>query len=238
MLVFCRCRKSVRELARWRWNRSSQLSDPKMTMPVTCHSMSSPLRSPPIVVMTAANMSKTINTMTVPPSQPSKTPSLKRPFPQHNLVSYSKHSQGTTTMIDHIGIVVSNLAKSAEFYSKALAPISYVEKANYHVVIGYGSSAPSSTPSSNTLPEAHSIPFWISQTKTPNQPISPVHIAFAADSTEKVDAFYEAAIKAGGKDNGKPGLRPQYHPGYYGAFVLDLDGHNVEVVFHGAKPSQ
>jgi predicted lactoylglutathione lyase len=59
-----------------------------------------------------------------------------------------------------------------------------------------------------------------------------VHIAFAADSRAEVDAFYQAAIAAGGKDNGKPGIRAQYHPTYYGAFVLDVDGHNVEAVCH------
>ena len=62
--------------------------------------------------------------------------------------------------------------------------------------------------------------------------ISSVHVAFAAPSRAAVDAFYRAAITAGGKDNGKPGLRPHYHENYYGAFVLDFDGHNIEAVCH------
>lgn len=65
---------------------------------------------------------------------------------------------------------------------------------------------------------------------TPNQP--PIHIAFRAASRALVDAFYQAAIAAGGRDNGAPGLRPHYHPDYYGAFVLDPDGHNIEAVCH------
>jgi len=72
--------------------------------------------------------------------------------------------------------------------------------------------------------------FWISR-GTPNNP--PVHIAFRAADRAVVDAFYHAAIAAGGSDNGAPGLRPQYHPGYHGAFVLDPDGHNIEAVCHG-----
>ena len=71
--------------------------------------------------------------------------------------------------------------------------------------------------------------FWVAE-GTPNKP--PVHIAFLAQSRKQVDEFYQAAIKAGGKDNGAPGLRAHYHPDYYGAFVLDPDGHNVEAVCH------
>jgi catechol 2,3-dioxygenase-like lactoylglutathione lyase family enzyme len=71
--------------------------------------------------------------------------------------------------------------------------------------------------------------FWTAE-GTPNQP--PVHIAFRADNRGQVDAFYQAAIAAGGKDNGPPGLRPHYHQDYYGAFVLDPDGHNIEAVCH------
>lgn len=62
---------------------------------------------------------------------------------------------------------------------------------------------------------------------------APVHVAFAADSREQVDAFHAAALAAGGRENGAPGLRPHYGEGYYGAFVLDPDGHNIEAVFHG-----
>ena len=71
--------------------------------------------------------------------------------------------------------------------------------------------------------------FWIGQGK-PNDP--PIHIAFRADSRAIVDAFYAAALAAGGRDNGPPGLRPRYHENYYGAFVRDPDGHNIEAVCH------
>jgi predicted lactoylglutathione lyase len=71
------------------------------------------------------------------------------------------------------------------------------------------------------------------QTKAQVEPITPVHLCFAASSREEVDEFYKAALAAGGRDNGPPGLREHYHPGYYGAFGLDPDGHNVEAVFHG-----
>ena len=65
---------------------------------------------------------------------------------------------------------------------------------------------------------------------------APIHLAFTADNRGQVDAFYEAALAAGGKDNGKPGLRPEYHPNYYGAFVIGPDGHNVEAVCHKPGP--
>lgn len=71
--------------------------------------------------------------------------------------------------------------------------------------------------------------FWI-HAGTPNKP--PVHIAFRVETRAAVDAFYKAALAAGGRDNGQPGLRPHYHPDYYGGFVLDLDGHNIEAVCH------
>ena len=73
--------------------------------------------------------------------------------------------------------------------------------------------------------------FWIAEGK-PNVP--PIHVAFRVDRRELVDAFYKAAIGAGGRDNGAPGLRPHYHASYYGAFVLDPDGHNIEAVCHSA----
>ena len=71
--------------------------------------------------------------------------------------------------------------------------------------------------------------FWIGRNA---QPSGPLHVAFVAPSRAAVDAFYAAALKAGGRDNGAPGLRPHYHPNYYAAFVFDLDGNNVEAVCH------
>ena len=125
-------------------------------------------------------------------------------------------------MIDHMGLTVSDPARSRNFYDKALAPIGYevlmeVPKdfTEGRVVVGYGVD-----------PKAD---FWVSE-GSPNQPR--LHVAFRAERRDQVDAFYTAALAAGGKDNGSPGLRPHYHPDYYGAFVLDPDGHNIEVVCH------
>jgi catechol 2,3-dioxygenase-like lactoylglutathione lyase family enzyme len=123
--------------------------------------------------------------------------------------------------IDHVGINVSDAGKSQEFYSKALSPLNYKklveipkEYTGGKVVIGFGTST-----------SGHSD-FWISEgvTQTPS-----IHLAFQAETREQVDIFYEAALKSGGKDNGKPGLRPHYHKDYYAAFVFDPDGHNIEV---------
>ncbi len=125
-------------------------------------------------------------------------------------------------MIDHTGIRVSDPKKSRVFYEKALASIGYKvlmeipkEYTGGLVVLGYG-----------VAPKAD---FWLSE-GAPNKP--PVHIAFRAESHKQVDDFHKAALAAGGKDNGKPGPRPHYHENYYGAFVLDPDGHNIEVVCH------
>lgn len=125
-------------------------------------------------------------------------------------------------MIDHTGLEVSNPKKSRHFYESALLPLGYKpvkevpkEYTGGAVVIGYG-----------IPPKAD---FWIAE-GSPNQPR--LHIAFRAESREQVDDFYRAALAAGGKDNGAPGLRPHYHKDYYGAFVLDPDGHNIEAVCH------
>lgn len=125
-------------------------------------------------------------------------------------------------MIDHTGINASDFAKSKAFYERALAPLGYVLMMELPAaftgkvdVAGFG--------------EPPKPDFWLVAGK-PNDP--PVHVAFRAASRALVDAFYEAALAAGGRDNGGPGLRPQYHPGYYGAFVLDPDGNNVEAVCH------
>lgn len=129
-------------------------------------------------------------------------------------------------MIDHLGITVSNFEKSRQFYVAALAPLGMALQAEYSTsetgpvdVAGFG------TPSS---PE-----FWFSAGK-PTYPI--VHVAFRAGSREMVDEFHQAAMAAGGTDNGAPGLRPHYGPTYYAAFVLDPDGHNIEAVFQGEGP--
>ena len=121
-------------------------------------------------------------------------------------------------IIDHLTIGVSDLERSRRFYTQALAPLGCEE-------VGPWSDTRRDT--SFGLKEAND--FVISEEyETGGQ----VHIAFAADSREQVDAFHVAALAAGGTDNGTPGPRPEYSEGYYGAFVLDPDGHNVEAVFH------
>ncbi len=118
-------------------------------------------------------------------------------------------------MIDHTSVSVTDVAKAKAFYRAALAPLGYSVLMEFEQIAGFG-----------VAPKAD---FWIGQ-GTPNGPR--VHIAFRADSRAIVDAFYRAALSAGGRDNGPPGPRPHYHANYYGAFVLDPDGHNIEAVCH------
>ncbi|TWG94663.1 catechol 2,3-dioxygenase-like lactoylglutathione lyase family enzyme [Mesorhizobium sp. J18] len=124
-------------------------------------------------------------------------------------------------MIDHTGIVVSDFEKARAFYDKAMAPLGArllmmvpKEYTGDVKVGGYGRERPV---------------FWLHEATTtgPGR-----HYAFTADSRADVDAFHAAAIAAGGRDNGAPGLRPHYHPDYYGAFVIDPDGNNIEAVCH------
>ncbi len=125
-------------------------------------------------------------------------------------------------MIDHTGVVVSDFERSKSFYQSTLSAIGYELLAEFPAsvtghtdVAGFG--------------EEGKPDFWISK-GTPNQP--PIHVAFRVNDRKLVDDFYSAALKANGRDNGKPGLRTHYHPNYYGAFVLDPDGHNIEAVCH------
>jgi len=125
-------------------------------------------------------------------------------------------------MIDHTGVAVSDMTKSKAFYTQALAPIGYTLLAEFPAsvtgsadVAGFG--------------EAPKPDFWI-HGGTPNRP--PIHVAFRVTTRAAVDAFHRAGLAAGGTDNGAPGLRAHYHPNYYGAFVLDPDGHNIEAVCH------
>jgi catechol 2,3-dioxygenase-like lactoylglutathione lyase family enzyme len=118
-------------------------------------------------------------------------------------------------VIDHAGVAVDDLGASKAFYASALAPIGYALLLEVSDAAGFG------------VPPKPD--FWIGAS-TSN--VSPIHVAFRVASRSLVDAFYRAAIAAGGRDNGAPGLRPHYHPNYYGAFVLDPDGHNIEAVCH------
>ena len=119
-------------------------------------------------------------------------------------------------MLDHVTIGVTDLERSKQFYDRALQPLGiarlYAEADRF---AGYG-----------IRPKAF---FWIG-VRTANK--SGAHIAFTATERVLVDRFYEAALAAGAKDNGPPGVRPHYHANYYGAFVLDPDGHNIEAVCH------
>jgi catechol 2,3-dioxygenase-like lactoylglutathione lyase family enzyme len=120
-------------------------------------------------------------------------------------------------MIDHIGLSVSDYERGKSFYTAALAPLSYelIMEVGEGRWGGFGAGG---------KPD-----FWIGK----GEPTTPrLHVAFRARDRATVRAFYDAAIKAGGRDNGPPGLRPEYHPNYYGAFVIDPDGHNVEAVCH------
>ena len=125
-------------------------------------------------------------------------------------------------MFDHIGIAVSSLARSQAFYGQALAPIGHARVVQVMLDDGRKPSVGFCHDDGSDL--------WIS----PGEPTRPLHLAFRAPSRAAVDAFHAAALAAGGQDNGAPGLRAQYHPHYYAAYVLDPDGHNVEAVCHDA----
>lgn len=125
-------------------------------------------------------------------------------------------------MIDHVGFAISDLEKSSAFYAAALAPLGISElmrvapeQTGAGTAIGYGKD--------------NKPFFWIGDNERVGQG---THIAFAVDSRAEVDAFHAAALAAGGTDHGAPGIRPHYHPNYYGAFVLDPDGQNIEAVCH------
>lgn len=121
-------------------------------------------------------------------------------------------------VFDHIGFNVSNFAEAKTFLAKALAPldITVTQEGDGWAMVG----------------RAGEGQFWFGSFGTVP---GPIHIAFAAKDREQVRQFYAAALAAGGKDNGPPGLRPHYHANYYGAFVIGSDGHNFEAVCHDAE---
>jgi catechol 2,3-dioxygenase-like lactoylglutathione lyase family enzyme len=126
-------------------------------------------------------------------------------------------------MIDHLGIAVRDIAASTAFYEQALAPLGYKVLMKFPQAAGFGKDG---------KPD-----FWIGQAEGDGG--GRTHVAFVTDR-KSVDAFHGAALAAGGTDHGAPGIRAHYHPHYYGAFVKDLDGHNIEAVCHypsGAKPA-
>jgi catechol 2,3-dioxygenase-like lactoylglutathione lyase family enzyme len=119
-------------------------------------------------------------------------------------------------VIDHLGIEVRDYQRSKDFYSAALAPLGFELAMEFEGRVG--GFARDGKPW-----------FWIRE----GEPAAGIHVAFRADDGDTVDAFYAAAVGAGGEDNGPPGLREHYHPTYYAAFVHDPDGNNVEAVHHG-----
>ena len=123
---------------------------------------------------------------------------------------------GPPCLFDHVRLPVRDIARSRAFYERALQP--------FGVKVLQSSQGPGFAIDDRG-------DFWIMEQELA---AASVHIAFAAPDRGTVDAFHAAAVEAGGVDNGRPGLRPQYHSGYYAAFVLDPDGNNVEAVFHGS----
>jgi catechol 2,3-dioxygenase-like lactoylglutathione lyase family enzyme len=126
-------------------------------------------------------------------------------------------------MLDHIGIAVSDYARSKRFYEAALAPLSIA------LVMDVAAEQTADGSPSAGFGAAGKPFFWIGSQA---DRAAGVHVAFTATSRKVVGEFYRAALQAGGRDNGAPGLRPHYHANYYGAFVLDPDGNNIEAVCH------
>ena len=125
-------------------------------------------------------------------------------------------------MLDHVGIEVADLDNSRAFYEAALEPLGIRLMMEFEGAVGFGAET-----------EHGPKPFfWIRSRGRPA--VSGAHICFGAATTDPVDAFHAAATAAGGSDNGAPGPRPAYHAGYYGAFVFDPDGNNVEAACHTA----
>ena len=127
-------------------------------------------------------------------------------------------------VLDHITLVVSDYARSVAFYKLALAPLGIEVVMEFGQACGFGRDKKpdfwlGTGPASFHKPEHLRV-------------ITPTHVAFAARTRAEVEAFYKAALEAGGKDFGAPGVRAHYHPKYYAAFVLDPDGHDIEAVVH------
>ncbi len=117
-------------------------------------------------------------------------------------------------MIAHTSLTVSNYSKSKEFYIFTLKPLGYKNNMEFGEAAGFN--------------DGKNTDFWISKSEV----VAPTHLAFEAKNKEEVEEFYAAALKAGAKDNGAPGYRTEYWPGYFAAFVYDPDGHNIEAVWY------
>ena len=125
----------------------------------------------------------------------------------------------SSVVLDHVSLRVRDLGASSSFYKAALAPLGF--RVLYRDAGGYSFGLEGTDRGADD--------FWILQGDAPT---TGVHVAFVARDRAAVEAFYRAALRAGGQDNGAPGFRPEYHEGYYGAFVFDPDGNNVEAVYH------
>jgi catechol 2,3-dioxygenase-like lactoylglutathione lyase family enzyme len=126
-------------------------------------------------------------------------------------------------VIDHIGVGVRDFEESLDFYGRALAPLGFEQVALIDAdnrAAGFGVRGRDD--------------FWIHE----GRPAGRMHVAFDAESRDAVDAFHAAALEAGGRDNGAPGVRPAYSDTYYAAFILDPNGNNIEAVHHGDAPSR
>jgi catechol 2,3-dioxygenase-like lactoylglutathione lyase family enzyme len=121
-------------------------------------------------------------------------------------------------MIDHFTLTVTDLGRSKKFYSTALAPLGYRLLMDFGEFVGFG--------------DEKKPYFWLKEGLEASRPM---HIAFRASDRAAVDAFHAAALSAGARDDGRPGIREMYHPNYYGAFVIELDGHPIEAVCHRAQ---
>jgi catechol 2,3-dioxygenase-like lactoylglutathione lyase family enzyme len=130
---------------------------------------------------------------------------------------------GGRLLIDHIGVGVRDYEESRAFYARALAPLGIELVAEVDAdnrAAGFGREGRDD--------------FWIHE----GRPLGRMHVAFNAVSSEQVDGFHSEAVAAGGRDNGAPGVRPEYSDTYYAAYVLDPNGNNIEAVFHGDAPSR
>jgi catechol 2,3-dioxygenase-like lactoylglutathione lyase family enzyme len=127
------------------------------------------------------------------------------------------------SILDHVSLSVTDFTRSKAFYSQALGPLGITLLMEFGLAAGFGRARPE---------------LWLAGAKSEFQTdeqlevLTPIHVCLRARSRVEVDAFHAAAIAARGRDNGAPGIRAHYHPNYYAAFALDLDGHNVEAVFH------
>ena len=128
-------------------------------------------------------------------------------------------------MLDHVSLGVTDLERSRRFYDAALRPVGLVRILDFE---GRGSDY-------GAMPGQLGVEFTITAELSARSPAPGMHFCFRAHDREAVRAFHAAALRAGGRDDGTPGMRPVYHPDYYAAFILDPDGHRIEAVCHAPE---